>query len=443
METILKISKITAENFKAIAGERSLDLHGCSVIVTAKNDSGKTSLLRGLIDRFRGITPEYPVNKNAEKGTYIMELDNREKIEWRFTEKSEQINYYTSNGMKITTGVLSFLQTKYFGKQFNIDTFLKKADGEKIKYLTELLGIDVDTIDKEYKRIYEERTALNRDLKNEKGRALTEPEIVLRHDVGALEKELSDIKFKNQKLLDKYDAENELHLKNIAAFNEIQRNITAKYYEIQTLLQDTLKIKQEFLDLGYEDKSDWDKMIKFLESFKQGEEAKPLTQLEKPQLHDTTEIEAKLVEANKQETLASFYERDMEIYLKWKDDIKKLEEKIEKANKDLDDLKTRKEKMLRDANIPEEFHITDEGLSYKGLPLSSSQISTSGLYIAALKLGRLGLGQLQAMHFEASSLDKNNLEEILAWADKENLQLLVERPDYTGDNEMTYKLIEK
>ena len=46
------------------------------------------------------------------------------------------------------------------------------------------------------------------------------------------------------------------------------------------------------------------------------------------------------------------------------------------------------------------------------------------------------------MHFEASSLDKNSLKEVQEWADKNDLQLLIERAEFEG-GDIKYEIIEE
>jgi hypothetical protein len=96
--------------------------------------------------------------------------------------------------------------------------------------------------------------------------------------------------------------------------------------------------------------------------------------------------------------------------------------------------------MINNANIPEEFEFTDEGVKYQGLPLQSNQISSSGKYIAALKLGSMVMGDVKAMYFDASFLDKNSLAKVQEWADKNDYQLLIERPDFEG-GEIRYEIV--
>lgn len=92
--------------------------------------------------------------------------------------------------------------------------------------------------------------------------------------------------------------------------------------------------------------------------------------------------------------------------------------------------------------MPEGFCFDDDGITYKGLPFNKESLSSSAIYIAALKLAALGLGEVKMLHFDASYLDKNSLAEIEDWAKENDLQLLIERPDFDG-GEIEYQLISK
>ena len=51
-----KIKSIKVENYKALENEQ-VELNGSSIIMIAGNNKGKSSLLKGLIDRFQGNKP--------------------------------------------------------------------------------------------------------------------------------------------------------------------------------------------------------------------------------------------------------------------------------------------------------------------------------------------------------------------------------------------------
>jgi hypothetical protein len=72
--------------------------------------------------------------------------------------------------------------------------------------------------------------------------------------------------------------------------------------------------------------------------------------------------------------------------------------------------------------------------------LQKNQISSSRLYIAALQLAAMELGEVKALHFDCSTLDKNSLKEVLDWASINDLQLLIEKPDFQA-GEIQYQII--
>jgi predicted ATP-dependent endonuclease of OLD family len=62
-----KIKTITVHNLKAIK-DLTVDFNGCTAIITGGNNKGKTSFLRGVIDRLKGLAPDMIVQiSTAEK----------------------------------------------------------------------------------------------------------------------------------------------------------------------------------------------------------------------------------------------------------------------------------------------------------------------------------------------------------------------------------------
>lgn len=91
--------------------------------------------------------------------------------------------------------------------------------------------------------------------------------------------------------------------------------------------------------------------------------------------------------------------------------------------------------------MPEGIEITTDGILVDGFPLDRNQISTSKLYTSALKIASINLGEVRTLYFDASFLDRNTLTEIEQWAHANDLQLLIERPDWEG-NEIRYEILE-
>lgn len=392
----MKINKIRVHNFKAVENEE-LDFSGLSAIVTAKNNSGKTSVLRGMIDRFRGEKPQIIVKQGQEKGFNILELTDGSRIEWRFTEKSESFTYITKEGVKKTTGVIKSLSDKYFGTNFDIDKFLTLSAKEQEKKLFALLGIDLEDIDARYKAAYENRRDLNRDLKTIISEARERPEKVQKIDTAPLEAKIRSIEEHNSKV----------------------ESLGAVYKEKVELLE---SIKAQLSGSVFEDFFDNASADQALSELKKGI----------PDRKDIDAVRTELEEAKMNNVRFENYQSNLKQYTDWVQRGKKARELAEEADKEVKGIEAERTKLLENTNLPDDFSFDESGLLFRGFPLSNNQLSSSAKYIAALKLARIGLGELQTLHFDASTLDNKSLSEVQDWATAEGLQLLIERPDYDG-----------
>lgn len=432
----MKIKTITVENFKAISlGVANFD--GCSAIVTGGNNKGKTSIMRGLIDRFNGEKPELIVKKDEQKGFYLMELTDGSKIEWKFTEKGEKITYFTHDGFKVPNA-LTEIGKRYFGTPFDIDKFLNSTPTKQNEKLQKLLGIDFTEIDKKLEVAMDDRKFQKRNFAEIAAQKRPSPDPIEKADVKSKIDALNLVIVSNNKLVEKWKTDNIKHLETITDFNKdqtllktINDNLEGKYNEIRNLLSGTEFV--EFFDQpGAET---------VLKERKKVQPSKPVVNLPEPEYAPTIQLEIELESERVMETKHNDYVRDDKEFKEWLESGKKARKSVDKSEALVLAIKNQKNRIIKDAKIPEEFEITDNGIEYNGLPLSNAQLSSSAKYIAALKLGQIGLGELQTMHFDASFLDNISLAEIQKWADENDLQLLIERPDMDG-GEIQYNIIQ-
>src|ERR1035437_5655554 len=95
-----KTKKITVTNFKAISA-LEIDFNGCTGIITGGNNKGKSSLLRGITDRIRGLKPELIVKQGEKEGNGTIELTSGEKFMWEFDiEGTDKLIFVTKDGYK-------------------------------------------------------------------------------------------------------------------------------------------------------------------------------------------------------------------------------------------------------------------------------------------------------------------------------------------------------
>ena len=410
-----KVKSITVKNFKAIS-DQELNLNGASAIVTAGNNKGKTSVLRGLVDRFQGEKPEIIVKQGEEKGINMMELTDGSKIGWSFTHKTENFSFTTADDIKMTTGVLSAIGEKYFGSKFNIDRFISSSKNEQVKQVQQLLGIDLSSLEERYKSKYQDRTLAKRELAALKGENRQEPLRVDKPDVEGLKAEKK-----------KYDA---------IAHNEKQKTQKAQN---DRFLKFKSEIEKSFLNnefsqfINFHAISVKAKLLPVVDELMKEEPLSLGLNLE--------EVNTALEEAFSLQAKHNAYEGELSAFKGWAKRVEEKEKEVEDLEKDIKAIVNERLDLVKKANLPEEFEMSSSGLVYNGLPLDNNQISTSAKYICALKLGALVLGKIRTMHFDASYLDKNSLNEIQKWADQNDLQLLIERPDYDG-GDIVYKILE-
>lgn len=408
-----KIKRITVSNLKAISS-LTADFNGCTAIITGGNNKGKSSFLRSLPDRLRQVKPDVILKHGESEGFKEIELTTGEKLIWEFDNKTkagEKLKFITKDN--ITTSLTREIANRYFPKTFDIDRFLNVGPSEQKKMLQSIVGIDFSDIDARYKEAYEDRTAKNRlyehalASKIEKVEGAPEEKI----DVSELHVELSKIDAHNERydsVMEKMDMKEATRDSYLLEIEQLKNKINELEGSVKELDEDIRRGSDWLLNPNNTKKTEKDKK----------------------------EIKDKINEAHRLNELFDLnlkaFNQDVAIGLAFseKNTADKLVKEIEKEKSDL----------IKSANMPDGFEFTDDGVTYLGHTLSKEQLSSSAVYIAALKLASLNLGEVKTLHFDASFLDKNSLKEIENWANQNNLQLLIERPDFDG-GEIEYQLL--
>lgn len=407
-----RIKKITVSNLKAVS-KQTADFNGCTAIITGGNNRGKSSFLKSPIDRIRGIKPEIVLKHGEKEGFAELELTTGEKFIWEFSNNGkgpkEKLTFITEKN--IPASVTKDLCKVYFPPVFDVDEFLNSTPAKQKQTLQKITGIDFTEIDGQYKYAYDERTFANKRVAEEKARlVLIDPDLPAEvEDISDLETEFNGIAVHNLK----YDNEE----KNIAA----KRFATAENQKRIEQLQEQINAlcdKNESLEQEIEDQIAW-------------------CQTEANQRKENaSELSVKITDAKK---------RNVEI--ENNNRAKKQNETYDKLVKDAADcdenvrrIESEKLDVIKNASMPDGFGFSDDGITYNGFAFTKEQLSSSSVYIAALKLAAINLGEVKTLHFDASLLDKNSLQEIEKWANDNELQLLIERPDFEG-GEIEYQLL--
>jgi len=471
-----KTKTVTVLNFKAVESANA-DFNGCSVIILGGNNKGKTSLLTGIQDRIRGVYPEAVVTKGKKEGEITLTLTTGEKFQWNFDENGKQrLIFFTRGGIK--TSVTKEIANRYFPPVFDIDLFLNSQPKQQRIIIQKLVGIDLTSIDAEYKQAYDERTDANRTATNAKARIPEfAPENVIKIDTAELQIKRNQIREKlNALYLDNKKKNDTMRRTYDALVKEETDRVNTENQRLNTLYQEAIRTEdkteneaktnneslklninkamaafQNLIECGYNGREVAvfiDLLPKPVEYVRKeiekpipiiGEKI-PIPEYITPELPDDSELKeidlqiAGLAENNSK---AIAYEN----YLQLVKEANEAKETAEIADGKVKEIEARKMEIMKGAKFPEGIELTDEGISIDGYALDKSQISTSKIYCTALRLAALKLGEVKTLHFDASTLDNITLKEIMKWAESEDLQLLIEMPDREGGN-LSYEIIE-
>lgn len=439
-----KIKSIKIQNLKAIS-DVSADFNGCTAIITAGNNRGKTTLLRSIPDRIRGEKPEFVLKDGEKSGFGEMTLTTGDRFMWEFTDQKEKLTYITSEGLKMA--VTKEVSKKFFPSLFDIDKFLKSQPKQKIEQLQQLTGVDLTILEAEYKSAYEERTVANRIKENERVRLESfnpKPLKVERVNVTELIAEKNKIREKlNSIYLDnkKYNENlrNERYAKLKARENEIDAHY-AENNQKEIILKSATDCLTTLRGYGYTGRE----VLEFINTLPEPvqkefpEIPEPEFRIEMPDDSELKAIDEKINSAAIINQQAQKYEE----YLAQIEKSNKANETAEKADELVKSIEKKKKDLIASAKLPTGISIENDDVFIDGLPLDNKQISTSKLYITALKLAAMNLGEVKYLHFDASPLDRHSLNEIQTWANENDLQLLIEKPDFDG-GEIHYELVQE
>jgi hypothetical protein len=442
-----RTKKISITNFKAISS-KEIDFNGCTAIITAGNNKGKTTLLRGISDRIRGEKPELIVKQGEKEGSGTIELTTGEKFVWEFdVAGTDKLTFITKEGYK--TKVTREIVSRFFPVAFDIDRFLNSPPKDQSKQLQKIVGLDFSTIDARYKLAYDDRYTKNQESErfHVKLSSMLECERVDFVDLTNLQAKKEEIRSRlnalylsnkktNEERRIKYQAKIDAAREEVREFNEAQKK---KIDKIESA-------KHGFnllLEVGYLG----NEVSAFIEKLPQPEPSRTfdVNTIEKPEyivpeLPNDSELRAiddEILAASETNTKAKAY-RD---YVDYKAQVDAAREEALQADELVKEIENERRKMIESVKMPTGIAFEDSGITVDGFPLDKNQISTSKLYCAALRIASMNIGEVRTIHFDASFLDKNTLAEIETWAQENDLQLLIERADYEG-GEIEYELIE-
>jgi AAA15 family ATPase/GTPase len=429
-----KIQKISVKNFKIISN-LEVDFKGCTAIITGGNNKGKSSFLKSLPDRIRFIRPEIMVKNGEKEGSGELVLDTGERFTWEFnTDGKDKLSYWTKEGIK--TSATKELGERFFPPVFDIDKFLQSSPKNQALQLQKIIGIDFTDIDNRYLLAYNDRTEKNRDAEkfHAKLSQMEVPEKVDPVDV-------SELVAKKEAVRAKLNAQ---YLENKAVNDKLRKDWQQKREDQSTKFHSELREQEirksniaiaeknlsELISLGYSG----NEVRNFINNLPQIQIVEDVVIVEPAYIQEMPDdselqgIDAKLLTASETNAKAKAYAD----FMAYKAEVEGSKLAADLADQLVQSITAERLALIRTAKLPTGIELTPDGILVDGFPLDKNQISTSKLYCAALRIASINLGEVKTLYFDASFLDKFTLSEIQEWANANDFQLLIERPDFDG-----------
>jgi DNA repair exonuclease SbcCD ATPase subunit len=168
----MKIVKLTAQNVKKLSAVE-IEPDGNLVVIGGKNGAGKTSVLDSIMYALAGgkSIASKPIRNGKKSGKITVELDGikRLTVERRLSDAGGSLEIRTADGFKASSpqAILDGLCGKI---AFDPLEFTKMSPAKQAETLRGLVGLDFTDIDAERKRVFDQRTDVNRQAKALKAR---------------------------------------------------------------------------------------------------------------------------------------------------------------------------------------------------------------------------------------------------------------------------------
>lgn len=144
---------------------------GAVVIVAGKNDMGKSSLLNSIALALSGKDlPAAPIRRGATSGQVILETESL-VITRKFSQAGgSSLEVRDRDGAKLTSPQAK-LDALVSRVTFDPFEFTRIEPAKQLETLKKIVGLDFTTLDAERARKYDERTTMNRQVRDAQGLA--------------------------------------------------------------------------------------------------------------------------------------------------------------------------------------------------------------------------------------------------------------------------------
>lgn len=406
-----KIVKLTTENVKRISAVE-IEPNGNVVILGGKNEAGKSSVLDSIMYALCGKSalPKQPLRDGEKKGKIVVKTDEY-TVTRTFTEAGGGTLKVEDNKNGASFKSPQAILDKMVGSlTVNPLAFLDSDEKKQLETLKLLVGLDFSQLDAESKKLYEERTIVNREGK----------ELSARYDAMENFEDAPAEEVSVSELMQKMATVEEHNKKVNAAFENLEwcEDSTERAGRRVAQLKHDLEKAEEEHAKAKEKESEANKRVKDIGEIKE-------TDSIRQQISGAEDINSK-VRSNKQRAELG----------------KKLESKREESRaltEKINSISADKAKQLENAKFPIEGLSFDEnGVIYQGVPLS--QASGAGRLRVGASIAEAMNPELRIMLVrDASLLDEDGMKIISDFAEEKDMQVWLER---VGDKDESAIIIE-
>ena len=400
--TILRLEASNFANLKAIR----ITPDGKPIILTGKNEAGKSSVLNLIQSILEGMKVNIPIRRGEDRAEGIIDLGDI-KIRKLWTEKGETLEVWSEaeDGKKQKYTSPQTLLNELTGKM--VDPMIlyqqMKSDPKKFRdSLAKLVGLSLDDLKNEESKIRDERKLINDKIRDAVAHLneMTAPSPETPNEEILFKNALDDL----SRLNDKFRT----HEKYRLAVKDVEGRIERRQGKILELSNEIERLNKEQIA----ESAILETMIE--------PELVPATRIIEAQ----DEIE-KIEQRNSDIRRAKRYREAVKSAEKYKKESDLLSQKIERIHQDI---------QLRVANCKfpvDGLSLTDDNVIYDGLPVASASSSRQIRIFTKMAMAMNQTIKVLLVR-DGSLLDDDALKEMCAIAEAEGYQIWIEKVDSSG-----------
>lgn len=406
--------KIKINNYKLLENVEEEYRDARILLVTGKNEIGKTSYIRAIIENLTAKSQtDEPVTRGKQAGSKTFVLPDKDgnmvTVNHEFSVDNPKGTFYAIDhlGKKISS-VTKIRELMGVFEELPVDTFYtlsQSAEGRKKiidKYFYPLIHPEhrdeMDNIDKETKRggeKFDRRTEVNTEIKyiqsQLKANEPSQEDKTLAEEYSNILKEIENIQSEKDKLRVKISTRDQI-LESISEVETRLEYVPEEMYEIQKEAQDDItenedeitRLKERIEALkqkNIEIRSNADHKIKEIHEgeLKLKEKLNNLNEsLETmPDVTMFNEYETQLKEAGAFRDKALEAKSKIEAYEKHRKSIDEKYKEQEALDKSIAELRERKKEILKSSRLPKGLTIENDEFSWNDFKFTDTQISKS------------------------------------------------------------------